>query len=145
MVTGHPQLFQSFEVKTFVRTVSFHLALFLGHQIIFVGCVVPHPANDEKRHRLYIKFWKTLKDLNLWNDEEITAARKEERTVRDDKRDIIPNRIITVYFFFILSTSHHIYTYIMYMLFMQEIHRRHPSVDGNYRDYKLTFDAEDLA
>ena len=33
----------------------------------------------------------------------------------------------------------------MYMLFMQEIRRRYPSVDGNYRDYKSTFDAENLA
>ena len=64
------------------------------------GMCGPHPANNEKRHHLYKKFWRTLKDLNLWNDEEY-LQRKEERTVRvrDDKRDIIPNCIITVSFY----------------------------------------------
>ena len=38
------------------------------------GMCSPHPANNEKRHRLYIKFWRTLKDLNLWNDQEYTCA-----------------------------------------------------------------------
>ena len=59
------------------------------------------------------KFWRTLKDLNLWNDEEY-LQRKEERTVRDDKRDIIPNCIITVSFYLYSEYQpFYIYTYIM--------------------------------
>ena len=59
------------------------------------GSSSPHPANDEKRHRLYRLFWRSLKDLGLWRDEEY-LARKEIRTSRDDKRDIIPKCVITV-------------------------------------------------
>ena len=59
------------------------------------GSCSPHPANDEKRHRLYRMFWRLLKDLGLWADEEY-LARKEARTVRDDKREIMPRCVITV-------------------------------------------------
>ena len=55
----------------------------------------PHPANSEKRHMLYKFFWRTLKDLKVWRDEGY-LLRKEERTARDDKRDIIPDCIIKV-------------------------------------------------
>ena len=55
----------------------------------------PHPANSEKQHMLYKKFWRTLKDLKVWRDEGY-LLRKEERTARDDKRDIIPDCIIKV-------------------------------------------------
>ena len=59
------------------------------------GSAGPHDANDEKRYVLYRKFWRTLKTLGLWQAEEY-LMRKELRTVRDDKRDIIPNCVIRV-------------------------------------------------
>ena len=59
------------------------------------GCCGPHPANDEKRYRLYRLFWRLLKDLGVWRDEEY-MKRKEERTARDDRREIIPLCIIEV-------------------------------------------------
>ena len=77
-------------------------------QIIFVGCVVPILQTMKKDITSIKKFWRTLKELNLWNHEEY-LQRKEERTVRDDKRDIIPNCIITVSFFLY---NHFIYIYI---------------------------------
>ena len=54
-----------------------------------------HPANNEKRHRLYRLFWKTLRDVGVWKDEEY-LLRKETRTSRYDKREIIPSCIIEV-------------------------------------------------
>jgi hypothetical protein len=59
------------------------------------GSASPHPANDEKRYRLYRLFWKLLSDVGLWCDDEY-LQRKEARTVIHDKRDIIPNCVITV-------------------------------------------------
>ena len=59
------------------------------------GSCDPHPANAEKRHRLYKKFWRCLSDLGVWRDEEY-IARKELRTVRDDRRDIMPDCVIEV-------------------------------------------------
>lgn len=55
----------------------------------------PHPASAEKRHNLYRKFWRTLKDLQVWMDEEY-LTRKELRTVRDDRRDIMPDCVVKV-------------------------------------------------
>ena len=57
------------------------------------GMCVPHPANDVRRHHLYKKK-ATLMNLNLWMDKEY-RQRQEEKTVRDHKRDIIPNCIIS--------------------------------------------------
>jgi hypothetical protein len=57
------------------------------------GACGPHPANDEKRYRLYKAFWRLL--LGIFQDEEY-LLRKERRTVRADKRDIIPKCVITV-------------------------------------------------
>ena len=59
------------------------------------GACGPHPANAEKRHRLYQMFWGLLQDLGVWRDEEY-LRRKETRTVRDDKRDIMPACVLTV-------------------------------------------------
>lgn len=59
------------------------------------GSCGPHPANDEKRHCLYKMYWKVLKDLGVWGDEEY-LKKKEARTSRDDRREIIPKCIITV-------------------------------------------------
>ena len=59
------------------------------------GCCGPHPANDEKRSRLYHLWWRSLKDLGVWTDEEY-LTRKEQRTARDDKREIIPLCVIKV-------------------------------------------------
>ena len=59
------------------------------------GSAGPHDANDEKRHVLYRKFWRTLKGLGFWEDSEY-LRRKQERTSRDDRRDIIPDCVIKV-------------------------------------------------
>ena len=59
------------------------------------GFCSPHPANDEKWYRLYRLFWRMLNDLGLWKDEEY-LTRKEARTVRHDKRDIMPSCVIKV-------------------------------------------------
>ena len=47
------------------------------------GSASPHDANDEKRHVLYRKFWRTLDMVGLWYDPEY-LGRKEQRTTRDD-------------------------------------------------------------
>ena len=59
------------------------------------GSAGPHPANDYKRHRLYKMFWRLLKDLGVWKTEEY-LMRKEGRTRRADRREIMPGCIIKV-------------------------------------------------
>ena len=59
------------------------------------GSASPHDANDEKRHVLYRKFWRTLKGLGLWEDAEY-LRRKEMRTTKEDRRDIMPDCVIKV-------------------------------------------------
>ena len=71
------------------------------------GICGPHSANDEKRHHLYKKK-RTLKNLNMWMDEEY-LQRREEKIVRDHKRDIIPNCIISYRYFFLVGVSNAFY------------------------------------
>ena len=59
------------------------------------GSCDPHLANAEKRHRLYHLFCRMLSDICVWRDPEY-LQRKEERTVRDDRRDIHPPCVIQV-------------------------------------------------
>ena len=59
------------------------------------GSCDPHPANAEKRHMLYKKFWQCLNTLGVWRDEEY-IRKKELRTARDDRRDIMPDCVIYV-------------------------------------------------
>ena len=101
------------------------------------GACGPHPANDEKRYRLYTLFWRLLNTLGVWRDEEY-LQRKERRTVRVDKRDIIPKCIITVS----NSCPHYIKLLVNNIFYLQEIRRRYPSHDGQYKDYVSTFEAE---
>ncbi len=54
-----------------------------------------HPANEGKRDRLYRMFWKLLRDLQVWVDDEY-LERKERRTGRHGKREMIPRCVITV-------------------------------------------------
>ena len=72
------------------------------------GSASPHPANDEKRHRLYQLFWRLLSDVGLWGDEEY-LQRKEGRTATYDKREIIPRCVITVS---TLATTLWIFTFV---------------------------------
>ena len=65
----------------------------------------PHPANDEKRHRLYGLFWRTLKDLGVWRDEEY-LQRKQEKTVIGDRRDIMPDCVIIVSYLYHTIRNH---------------------------------------
>lgn len=58
----------------------------------------PHPANNEKWYQLYRKFWGLLSSLGVWRDEEY-LCRKATRTVRDDRRDIMPVCVIEVYIY----------------------------------------------
>ena len=100
------------------------------------GSCGPHPANAEKRHTLYRKFWRSLKALGVWHDEDY-LRRKEARTVRDDRRDIMPDCVIEVHTLYPHTTT----VYLLYFCLLQEIRRRYPSHDGEYRDYLSTFDA----
>ena len=59
------------------------------------GSCCPHPANAEKRYTLYRKFWGLLKDLGVWRDESY-LIKKQQRTARDDRRDIMPDYVIQV-------------------------------------------------
>ena len=56
------------------------------------GSCGPHPANANKRFRLYKLFWGLLKDVGVWRAEEY-LRRKEKRTRRGDRREIIPHCI----------------------------------------------------
>ena len=69
------------------------------------GSCDPHPANSEKRHMLYKKFWRCLSTIGVWNDE-IYLRRKEEQTARNDRREIIPSCIIEVSYPYIIYLMH---------------------------------------
>ena len=99
MDIGHLRGFLFSVVKTSVLTA---IAPCLGLWTIFVDCVVPIQQTTKKGIIIIKKKKKkrTLKNLNLWMDEEY-LQRKEERTVRDHKRDIIPNCIISYIYFFL--------------------------------------------
>ena len=59
------------------------------------GSCDAHPANAEKRHRLYRMFWGLVTELCLFKDPEY-LCRKERKTVRDDRREILPTCVIQV-------------------------------------------------
>ena len=59
------------------------------------GSCDPHPANDEKRHRLYRLFWGLMSDVGYFRDPEY-LRRKQTRTVCDDNREILPLCVIEV-------------------------------------------------
>ena len=63
--------------------------------IFLRGACDPHPANAEKRYMLYRKFWRSLNAIGLWRNEEY-LTRKELRTSRGDKRDIMTDYVIKV-------------------------------------------------
>ena len=73
------------------------------------GSCSPHPANTNKRHRLYRKFWGVLKDLGVWGEEEY-LRRKEQRTSRNDSREIMPDCIIEVHVYLFMSKNTYVYT-----------------------------------
>ena len=56
----------------------------------------PPPQQMQRRHSLYRKFWTCLKALGVWDNEEY-LHRKEGRTVREDKMDIMPDCVIEVH------------------------------------------------
>ena len=66
------------EDPTSVSTTSAHL---VSHGSCQRGACHPHPANSEKRHMLYKKFWRCLAPWEYaW----------------EDKRDIMPDCVIEV-------------------------------------------------
>ena len=83
------------------------------------GACSPHPANDGKRRRLYKMFWRLLKDLRLWNDDEY-LERKERRTTIYDQREIIPTCVIIVSF--ICNNIISLFTYIRIYIRSSFIH-----------------------
>jgi len=107
------------------------------------GSCDAHPANAEKRHRLYRMFWRLLNDLCVWQDPEY-LRRKERRTVRDDRRDILPPCIIQVILHNTCTCIMLVHTNYNLLIYTQEVRNRYPSHDGEYRDYMSTFDAERL-
>ena len=62
----------------------------------FKGSCDPHPANAEKRHRIYRLFWGLLNDFCVFRDLEC-LRRRESQTVRVDQREILPTCILKVY------------------------------------------------
>ena len=89
----------------------------------------PHPANDEKRHRLYKKFWRSLEDLGLWRDEDYRRL-KSARALRDDVREIMPECVIMV------RRRNGTMSYFSKAYALQEVKRRYPSHDGEYRGHR---------
>ena len=78
-------------------------------------------------------------------------ARKERRTAMYDKREMIPTCVITVSHYFSIPSGFYRHIIInnniiihMYLC-TQEIRSRYPSMDGNYKDYVSTFEAESAA
>ena len=59
------------------------------------GSCDPHPANDEKRYRLYRLFWSLMSDIGYFRDPEYVSM-KETRTVSDDTREILPRCVLEV-------------------------------------------------
>ena len=88
----------------------------------------PHPANDEKRHRLYKKFWRSLEDLGLWLDEDYRQL-KSAQALRDDVREIMPECVQMVR----QEEMAQCHTYFSKAYALQEVKRRYPSHDGQYR------------
>ena len=68
------------------------------------GSCNAHPVNAEKRHGLYRKFWGLLNDLGVWRDPEY-LRRKERRTVRDDRRDVLPACVLKVQYNNLISAT----------------------------------------
>ena len=68
------------------------------------GACDAHPANAEKHHGLYRKFWGLLNDLGVWRDPEY-LRRKERRTVRDDRRDVLPACVLKVQYNNLISAT----------------------------------------
>ena len=60
-----------------------------------VGSGVPHLRNKQRRYSLYRRFWSLMDAIGLWRHPEY-LAKKEERTVRDDPREIMPSCIVKV-------------------------------------------------
>ena len=65
------------------------------------GSCDAHPANAEKCHGLYRKL---LNDLGVWRDPEY-LRRKERRTVRDDRRDVLPACVLKVQYNNLISAT----------------------------------------
>ena len=61
------------------------------------GSCDPHPANDEKRHKLYRLFWGLMSDIGYFRDPEY-LQQKEARTAREDNREILLLCVIEVNF-----------------------------------------------
>ena len=59
------------------------------------GSCDAHPANSLKRHRLYKQFWRLLKEIGFFKDPDY-LRQKERKTVRVDKREILPKCIVKV-------------------------------------------------
>ena len=97
----HPREYRNILIIPVLREVDYcphclcHPCVILIPPDFLVGTCGPHPAIDERRHRLYRKFWRLLLDLGVWNDEDY-LRRKEARTSCLDKREFIPSCIIQV-------------------------------------------------
>ena len=84
--------------------------------------------------------WGLLNKLELWRDPEY-LKKKEERTARDDRRDILPQCVLQVHV--------HMYEFDACVILLTcdtilyEVRRRYPSHDREYRDYMSTFNAQE--
>ena len=86
--------------------------IILQPPVFLRGSCDPHPANSEKRHMLYKKFWRCLSTLGVWKDEGY-LQHKETRTAREDKRDIMPKCIVVVSYklLFLLCQYYHYFIF----------------------------------
>lgn len=86
--------------------------IILQPPVFLRGSCDPHPANSEKRHMLYKKFWRCLSTLGVWKDEGY-LQHKETRTAREDKRDIMPKCIVEVSYklLFLLCQYYHYFIF----------------------------------
>ena len=80
--------------------------IILQPPVFLRGSCDPHPANSEKRHMLYKKFWRCLSTLGVWKDEGY-LQHKETRTAREDKRDIMLKCIVDKLLFLLCQYYHY--------------------------------------
>ena len=96
------------------------------------GSSAPHPRNNEKRYKLYRKFWQLLDNLGEWNNPDY-LRKKRRKTIEDDPREILPKCVVQV-------STKDTSVYIITSPSTQEIRRRYPNPEGvPYTDYVSTF------
>ena len=107
-----------------------------------VGASAAHIRNKYKRYPLYRQFWSFFEAIGLWRHPEY-LQKKEQTTVRDDQREILPSCVVKVSVNYnrISSISRHCdHVYVI----PQEVRKCYPNPPGlAYVDYSSTFDGSE--